>query len=80
MERDNHERQSFLRSLLHDRTANTIVISAAAMIPLMAMVGGGVDASRYYMTASRMQAACDAGALAARRAMTTSYSASFEPK
>ena len=71
MERDNHERQSFLRSLLHDRTANTIVISAAAMIPLMAMVGGGVDASRYYMTASRMQAACDAGALAARRAMTT---------
>lgn len=71
MKRDNHERQSFLRSLLHDRTANTIVISAAAMIPLMAMVGGGVDASRYYMTASRMQAACDAGALAARRAMTT---------
>lgn len=70
MKRDNHERQSFLRSLLHDRTANTIVISAAAMIPLMAMVGGGVDASRYYMTASRMQAACDAGALAARRAMT----------
>ncbi len=70
MKRDNNERQSFLRSLLHDRTANTIVISAAAMIPLMAMVGGGVDASRYYMTASRMQAACDAGALAARRAMT----------
>jgi hypothetical protein len=70
MKRENHERQSFLRSLLHDRTANTIVISAAAMIPLMAMVGGGVDASRYYMTASRMQAACDAGALAARRAMT----------
>ncbi|MCZ8136624.1 MAG: pilus assembly protein TadG-related protein [Porphyrobacter sp.] len=71
MKRDTTERQSFLRSLLHDRTANTIVISAAAMIPLMAMVGGGVDASRYYMTASRMQAACDAGALAARRAMTT---------
>ena len=70
MKRDNNERQSFLRSLLHDRTANTIAISAAAMIPLMAMVGGGVDASRYYMTASRMQAACDAGALAARRAMT----------
>ncbi len=71
MKRENNEQRSFLRSLLHDRTANTIVISAAAMIPLMAMVGGGVDASRYYMTASRMQAACDAGALAARRAMTT---------
>ncbi|MFN4019200.1 MAG: pilus assembly protein TadG-related protein [Erythrobacter sp.] len=71
MKRDTIERQSFLRSLLHDRTANTIAISAAAMIPLLAMVGGGIDASRYYMTASRMQAACDAGALAARRAMTT---------
>jgi Flp pilus assembly protein TadG len=70
MGRDITERKSFLWSLLHDRTANTIAIAAAAMIPLLAMVGGGVDASRYYMTASRMQAACDAGALAARRAMT----------
>lgn len=58
-----------LRSLLHDRTANTIVIFAAAMLPLLAIVGGGVDASRYYMAAARMQAACDAGTLAARRAM-----------
>jgi Flp pilus assembly protein TadG len=70
MGRETFERKAFLRLLLHDRTANTIAIAAAAMIPLLAMVGGGVDASRYYMTASRMQAACDAGALAARRAMT----------
>lgn len=62
-------RKSFLRSLLHDKTANTIAIAAAAMFPILAMVGGGIDASRYYMTAARMQAACDAGALAARRAM-----------
>jgi Flp pilus assembly protein TadG len=67
---DTKVRKMFLRSLLHDRTANTIAISAAAMFPVMAMVGGGIDASRYYMAASRMQAACDAGALAARRAMT----------
>jgi Flp pilus assembly protein TadG len=60
-----------MRSLLHDKAANTIVISAAALLPLTAMVGGGVDASRYYMAAARMQAACDAGALAARRAMVT---------
>jgi Flp pilus assembly protein TadG len=64
-------RKSFLNALLRDTTANTIVISAAALIPLMAMVGGGVDASRYYMASARLQAACDAGALAARRAMTT---------
>lgn len=60
---------SFFRRLATDVTANTIAISAASLVPLMAMVGGGVDASRYYMAQTRLQAACDAGALAARRAM-----------
>lgn len=69
MGQETRVRKSFLRSLLHDKTANTIAIAAAAMFPIMAMVGGGIDASRYYMAAARMQAACDAGALAARRAM-----------
>lgn len=69
MGRETQVRKTFLRSLLRDRTANTIAISAAAMFPIMAMVGGAIDASRYYMAAARLQAACDAGALAARRAM-----------
>ena len=71
MGREMQVRKSFLHRLLHDRTANTLALAAAALLPLMAMVGGGIDASRYYMAAARMQAACDAGALAARRAMTT---------
>ncbi len=62
-------KRSFFWTLAKDPTANTIVISAAAMVPLIGMVGGAVDASRYYMTTTRLQAACDAGALAARRAM-----------
>jgi Flp pilus assembly protein TadG len=70
MGREKQANMSFMRKLVRDKTANTLVISAAAMVPIMAMVGGGVDASRYYMAAARMQAACDAGALAARRAMT----------
>jgi hypothetical protein len=70
MGRDNLAEKSFMRGLLHDRTANTLAICAASLFPLMAMVGTGVDASRYYMTLSRLQAACDAGALAARRSMT----------
>lgn len=70
MGRDKQADTSFMHDLLHDTRANTLAIAAAAMVPLMAMVGGGIDASRYYMTAARMQAACDAGALAARRAMT----------
>ncbi|MCK0128331.1 Tad domain-containing protein [Erythrobacter sp. F6033] len=61
--------KTFWRSLTQDATANTIVIVAVSLVPLMAMVGGGVDASRYYMADTRLQAACDAGALAARRAM-----------
>ncbi|MEP0391448.1 MAG: pilus assembly protein TadG-related protein [Erythrobacter sp.] len=60
---------SFFRRLAKDATANTLAISAASLVPVMAMIGGGVDASRYYMAESRLQAACDAGALAARRAM-----------
>ena len=71
MGREMQARTSFLHNLLHDNTANTLAIAAASLIPMMAMVGGGIDASRYYMAAARMQAACDAGALAARRAMTT---------
>lgn len=67
----------FLKALLSDASANTLAIGAAAMVPLVAMVGGGIDASRYYMAQSRLQAACDAGALAGRRAMeTTNYTAS----
>ncbi len=61
-----------MQRLLHDKTANTLAIAAASLMPLLAMVGGGIDASRYYMAAARLQAACDAGALAARQAMTTS--------
>lgn len=60
---------TFLRRLLRDTGANTLAISAASLVPLLAMVGGGVDASRYYMAEARLQAACDSGALAARRAM-----------
>jgi Flp pilus assembly protein TadG len=65
------KRGGFLRTLIKDPSANTLAIGAAAMVPLVAMVGGGVDASRFYMAQSRLQAACDAGALAARRSMDT---------
>lgn len=61
--------QAFLNRLATDTSANTLAIAAASLIPLLAMVGGGIDASRYYMAETRLQAACDAGALAARREM-----------
>lgn len=60
---------TWIRRLADDTAANALAMSAVALVPLLAMVGGGIDASRYYMTESRLQAACDAGALAARRSM-----------
>lgn len=58
-----------MASLSRDVRGNTIAIVAAALIPLAGMVGGGIDISRLYITKTRLQHACDAGALAGRKAM-----------
>ncbi len=61
------QRKSFLRSLLLDKRANTLAIGAAAILPLIGVIGGGVDASRMYLAKSRLQQACDSATLAARK-------------
>lgn len=58
---------SLLRGLLRDRQGNTLALVAASLMPLLAMVGGGVDMGRSYLAQSRLQQACDAGVLAARK-------------
>ena len=58
-----------MRRLLVDERGNTAMILAAAIIPLLGLVGSALDISRTYLVKSKMQAACDAGALGARRAM-----------
>jgi len=58
---------SFLGRLARDRAGNTLALVAAAILPLLAMVGGGVDLGRSYLSQSRLQQACDAGVLAARK-------------
>ena len=55
--------------LARDARANTVAIMAISLIPLAGMVGGGVDISRMYIVKTRLQHACDAGALAGRKAM-----------
>jgi len=60
---------SFMTRLGRDQRGNILAISAAALIPLAGLIGGGVDMSRLYLTKTRLQQACDAGALAGRRAM-----------
>ncbi|ABC63743.1 VWA domain-containing protein [Erythrobacter litoralis] len=49
-----------------------MAIGAASIIPLVGVVGGGVDASRMYLAKSRLQQACDAATLAARKELAGS--------
>lgn len=58
---------SLFRRLAHDRTGNTLALIAAATAPLLALIGGGIDMSRSYLAQARLQQACDAGVLAARK-------------
>src|SRR3954471_5866842 len=59
----------FLVRLARDSRGNTLAIVGAALVPLAGMIGSGVDMSRAYMAKTRLQSACDAGALAGRRVM-----------
>ena len=61
-----------LRRLARDRSGNTLALLAAAILPLLGLVGSGVDMGRAYLAASRLQQACDAGVLAARKKLGTS--------
>ncbi|MCL4673533.1 MAG: hypothetical protein KJZ64_11490 [Sphingomonadaceae bacterium] len=58
---------TFLHRLGRDTSGNTLALMAAALLPLLGMIGGGVDMSRAYLAQSRLQQACDAGVLAARK-------------
>ncbi|MBH0113397.1 VWA domain-containing protein [Novosphingobium sp. YJ-S2-02] len=55
--------------LFQDRRGNTFVILAAALAPMLALVGGGIDMGRSYISETRLQQACDAGVLASRKAL-----------
>lgn len=64
------------KKLLRDQRGNVYFLTAAALVPVLGMVGSGIDIGRGYMAQLRLQQACDAGVLAGRRAMTgTTYSA-----
>src|SRR5690349_8045709 len=62
--------RGILSRIARDKKGNTLAIVGAALVPLTAMIGSGVDMSRAYMAKQRLQSACDAAALAGRRVMT----------
>lgn len=61
--------RAFMSSLARDTRGNVLIITAAMLIPLAGMVGGGIEISRMYIVKTRLQHACDAGALAGRKMM-----------
>jgi Flp pilus assembly protein TadG len=61
--------RGILSRLLRDEMGNTIAIMAAAVIPVIGLVGGAVDMSRIYLVKTRLQASCDAGSLNGRKVM-----------
>ena len=63
--------RGFLARLVRDEAGNTIAIMAAAVIPTVGLIGGGVDMSRIYLAKTTLQAACDAGSLMGRKSMAT---------
>lgn len=63
------ETTGFLTRLRKDQRGNTLMMVGAAIFPMIAFIGSGMDMSRAYLVKTRMQQACDAGALAGRKAM-----------
>lgn len=62
-------RRRSLAGLAAHAAGSTLAMLGAALIPLTAMIGSGVDLSRTYIAQQRLQQACDAASLAGRRAM-----------
>ena len=71
--------KGFLGRLARDRRGNVLAIVAAAVLPMTAFVGAGLDLSRAYLVRTRLQQACDAGVLAGRRTMGAGGSLSGAP-
>ena len=58
-----------LRELRRNTNGNVLPMAAVGILMTAALVGGGVDLSRAYKVQNRLQAACDAGVLAGRKAV-----------
>lgn len=66
-------RQARLAAIRLDRdeSGSLLPMAAIGLVAVAAMVGGGIDMSRAYKAQTRLQAACDAGVLAGRKAVKT---------
>lgn len=58
---------NWLSFLARDNSGNALMILAFSLLPLLALVGSSIDMGRAYLVESRLQQACDAGVLGARK-------------
>lgn len=73
----NRQPGGVMSRLAQDTAGNTIALIAASIFPLLAMIGGGIDMGRTYLTHTRLQQACDAGVLAARKKLGSTVAATM---
>jgi len=73
------EAVGFLSRLRRDVRGNMLAFMAALLVPLAALSGSAVDVARLYAVKTRLQQACDAGALAGRKMMVASSDPSLDP-
>ncbi|WP_167737451.1 pilus assembly protein [Sphingomonas parva] len=59
-----------LSSFKNNERGNALPLMAAAVFPIFASIGAGVDIARAHMTEAKLQEAVDSAALAGRRAMS----------
>ncbi|QJU57910.1 TadE/TadG family protein [Sphingomonas sp. AP4-R1] len=59
-----------VRAFFPDNRGNVLILTAAFLLPMLALIGSGVDIGRVYVARSRMQQACDAASLAGRWAFS----------
>lgn len=71
-------RLGLLARLRRNVAGNTLAIMAIALIPLLFIAGSAVDTARLYMVKTRLQQACDAGALAGRRFMVSTSATTLD--
>ena len=62
--------RGFFEKLWSDQKGNALAIFAAALVPLVVVVGSGLDLSFAYMAKAKLQNACDAAVLAGRQSMS----------
>lgn len=62
---------NLLKVVSTDKSGNALAIFAIAIVPMLALVGSSIDMGRAYLVESRLQQACDAGVLGARKELGT---------